>query len=401
MPQYTVRDEASGKVVTFDWSGTEPPGESDLADVFAEAVAPVSSHEAVPTPDEARTWTDTAVDALPLIGGMAGGMAGAALGPLAIGTAAIGGAGGEGFRRTINALRGKGVDASAGETIAGITRSGAEQGIGQAVGMGAAAGLAKAGKLAMRGAVGAQTALRRKFPTVDLEDIALREGVGLPGTDIPKAASAASKGVSAAGRAADAGGAAKIQPREITKGLRPLYDRATQTRRPDAQREIVEAANSVRNTFRGGIGVEDALATKSDLASQASQVMQGAANPRSASTAKKILGAESRALGKAAKARGPGVGEALERSQELMALEEAVKSMANPSRLRLVIGGGAGAASGFGSGDPLQGVQSGLAMYALTSPRSLSLLGQLLAKGAPVGREGARLLATLMSSHDE
>ena len=72
----------------------------------ADNPAPVSSHE--PGQKSERTWTDTAVDALPVIGGALGGIAGAGLGPLAIGTAAIGGAGGEGFRRAINDLRGKG-----------------------------------------------------------------------------------------------------------------------------------------------------------------------------------------------------------------------------------------------------------------------------------------------------
>lgn len=96
-----------------------------------------------------RTWTDTAVDALPLIGGIAGGLAGLATGPGAIGTAAIGGAGGEAWKRVINDLRGKGkpADETPGNVLTGIATAGAAQGAGQAAGM----GLAKvAGALAPR-----------------------------------------------------------------------------------------------------------------------------------------------------------------------------------------------------------------------------------------------------------
>lgn len=46
MPQYTARDEATGKVVTFEWSGAEPPSDDDMAEVFAEAqTAPANERE--------------------------------------------------------------------------------------------------------------------------------------------------------------------------------------------------------------------------------------------------------------------------------------------------------------------------------------------------------------------
>jgi hypothetical protein len=37
MPQYTVQDAETGRTVTFDWNGSEPPTDSDMAEVFAAA----------------------------------------------------------------------------------------------------------------------------------------------------------------------------------------------------------------------------------------------------------------------------------------------------------------------------------------------------------------------------
>ena len=35
--RYTVRDTQTGKRVTFQWNGAEPPTEADMTEVFAEA----------------------------------------------------------------------------------------------------------------------------------------------------------------------------------------------------------------------------------------------------------------------------------------------------------------------------------------------------------------------------
>lgn len=37
MPQYTVRDPETGRTITFNWSGAQPPTDEDLAEVFASA----------------------------------------------------------------------------------------------------------------------------------------------------------------------------------------------------------------------------------------------------------------------------------------------------------------------------------------------------------------------------
>lgn len=373
-----------------------------MPDIGSDVTALMSSPEPEPAGEE-RTWTDTAVDALPIVGGVLGGIVGAPLGPLAVSTAAIGGAGGEGFRRAINSLRGKtnAAEETPGRVLRAVGEAGVEQGAAQGLGMGVARGVQLAGRGAMRGALGAQSALRRKFPTVDLEAVALREGVGLPGANIAGKAKAAHEGVSAAGRAADAAGAPKIQPREMTRGLRKLYDQAGKARQPGIQQQIVEEAGNVRKTFRGGVPVDDAMAVKSEWAAQSREAMQGAANPKSASTNKKVLASLSRSTGDAVKTRSPEIASALTRSQEMMALEKALQAMSTPSGLRMLVSGASGVGSGITSGDPVKGLAGAASTYALTSPQGLGLLAQLLSRSAPAAKQAPRGLMALLASHED
>lgn len=45
MPDYTVKDNQTGKSVTFRWDGPQPPTEADLAEVFAAARQPAPKQE--------------------------------------------------------------------------------------------------------------------------------------------------------------------------------------------------------------------------------------------------------------------------------------------------------------------------------------------------------------------
>lgn len=93
-----------------------------------------------PKQPRSRTWTDTAVDAIPLVAGAIGGLAAAPSGPGAIGAAALAGAGGEGVRQIINRARGveapeTPMDAAKDMGVAAAMNAGAEVG-GQALGAG-------------------------------------------------------------------------------------------------------------------------------------------------------------------------------------------------------------------------------------------------------------------------
>ena len=82
------------------------PDDATDAEISAALGAiPASNAEAAP---KAKTWTDSAVDALPTIGGMAGGLLGGTrANPIGMLLAGIGGAGGEGMRQTLSALQGR------------------------------------------------------------------------------------------------------------------------------------------------------------------------------------------------------------------------------------------------------------------------------------------------------
>lgn len=123
--------------------------------------------DAAPRPPEAhtsrkRTWTDTAVDALPtisgtvggLVGGVGGTVAGMGVGgvPGAIGGATLGGALGESVRQLANRVRGNAVPTSAGEAAKAIGLQGGIQGGSEAL-----------GGLTTQGAVKGATAVYRGY----------------------------------------------------------------------------------------------------------------------------------------------------------------------------------------------------------------------------------------------
>lgn len=116
-----------------------------------------------PLARKGRTWTDTAVDALPAIAGAVGGVVGglggtvAGLGvggvPGAIGGAALGGAAGESARQLVNRARGAEAPESMGQAAASIGTQGAVQGASQAVGAGLGAGAKAGGQWLMQSAL--------------------------------------------------------------------------------------------------------------------------------------------------------------------------------------------------------------------------------------------------------
>jgi hypothetical protein len=50
MPQYTVKDNTTGKTVTFEWHAAEPPTDADMEEVFSAAASssPDASADANP-----------------------------------------------------------------------------------------------------------------------------------------------------------------------------------------------------------------------------------------------------------------------------------------------------------------------------------------------------------------
>lgn len=355
--------------------------------------------------DSSSSWTDTALDLLPLAGGIVGGIVGAPTGPGAIGTAALGGAAGQGVKGLLQGLLGK--RNLAQDTPLSVAQEmgeeGVKQGVGQAVGMGTTAGLRMLGKGLARASFGAQKGLRAKFPTVDVDAVALREGVG-PG-NIRKAAAlskAANQNVDDVAAALDASGAKRVQPREMVKNLRKPYDRAKTAKFADDQAEIVGEAKRLRRAHRGGESLKDSNVVRQEHYARSDGYLQGAADPRKAGTASKIHGEVGKAISEAQRSRGGNMGEALDRSQQMMALEKIVRSSeAHTPMLRFLLpvaGAGTGYAAGGDTSDVLKGAALGL---AATNPTVLFKSGQLSnAIARPTG-EMARVLAMLAALSEE
>lgn len=148
------RITAEGVVHTF-------PDDATDAEISA-ALNAIPQPNAAAAP-KARTWADTAVDALPAvagaIGGVVGGIGGTVAGmgvggvPGAIGGATLGGAAGESAKQLINRARGAQAPASPTQAATDIALQGGVQGAAETVGAGVGGLMAAAGPRIMQAAV--------------------------------------------------------------------------------------------------------------------------------------------------------------------------------------------------------------------------------------------------------
>jgi hypothetical protein len=133
MPKYRVQ-LSDGRIVTVE--GDQPPTEQD---VLAQ-LGPKQE-----TPDEGG-MVDSAINALPTIGGTVGSLVGGGKwNPLGMAGAAVGGAAGEAFKQTANAVRGRLdlVPATIPDQLKSIGAAGAVQGGLEGIGRGVIAPAAK------------------------------------------------------------------------------------------------------------------------------------------------------------------------------------------------------------------------------------------------------------------
>jgi hypothetical protein len=259
----------------------------------------------------------------------------------------------------------------------------------------------------MNMALGAQAVVKRNFPTVNLARVALREGVGA--TNAAKASrlgGQAAAAVPAAGRAADAAGAAPVTARQIISDLRPMYERAQQAEQggiPGATQKVMKVARDLKRKIpTGGLSREDALVAKSEwqrLAKPALHAQAGelaAIDPRVASAVGRSFAKHSRAG-----AGAEGIGTALDRSQELMALERATRSASGRQPLlRMLLGAAAGGNVGVMSGSPLAGLAAAAVPMVAMSPAGLSTAARGVNAAAEPGAE-ALIRMLMASSHEQ
>src|SRR4030042_2659420 len=84
MPQYTVKDNETGKTITFDWQGQSPPTDADMEQVFSEAKGmqkPSASPLFQNIVSMIKDLPRNTVNLLPEIAATAGGITGAMLPP--------------------------------------------------------------------------------------------------------------------------------------------------------------------------------------------------------------------------------------------------------------------------------------------------------------------------------
>lgn len=155
---------------------------------------------AAPTPKEGnarkstKSWVDVAVDALPMVGGalggIAGGIGGTVLGvgvggvPGAVGGATIGGGAGEAAKQLLNRARGAEAPTSSLDAATSIGKESAIQGASELAGAGVMGGARVAGRALMDKAIRPSMSLVREFPTVVDTILSHRFPVGrLPGSE--------------------------------------------------------------------------------------------------------------------------------------------------------------------------------------------------------------------------
>lgn len=338
MPQrYTATDNSTGKSVTFDWNAPEPPTDADMEEVFAAARASAPEESTNPYAKPKNYGTMTREQKIewhmndPFTKGAAtGGVTGGALTP-------------------------------AREAVKG------------------------AAKAVMGKALGSQTAVMDRFPTVDLAEEALKHGTN-PKT-LRGLGKAAAQNVVAQGKAADAAGMAPITQREVIGGLRPIYDRAVKSEGSGVQGardRVMNVVSGIRRQMpRQGQSISDALVGKSEwqqMGKEAAKAAPGDLKSPTSRIANEVGGTLTGLI------RGRGfepLNNALDDSQSLMALQRAAKTMSyRPSLLQMILGGTAGGATGAMTGD-WQKAATAAALPLAMSPQGLSMLARGINGASP------------------
>jgi hypothetical protein len=294
------------------------------------------------------------------------------------------------------------MDAWGDGTLPGLTKIGAAPGPIRTM-------LSKIAPSLMRNALGAQQGIRGKFPTVDLEQVALREGA-IPGSKasiagVQASAKAAGKAVNAAADAAPM--PARVTRRMLINSIRPLYQQASMAADEGAQQAVVDRMRQIASEVDGaGLSMREGQARKQLLA-QRGKAARSAATPKDAAFGAQIADAERKAITAAQRSSG-GMADALDRSQELMALERAMtRTGQRTSILRDALAASTGTGAGLMTGNlaaALVTAPAAVAMNrAITSPQVLGRLANAAHRGGQRPSTGTlqSLLAQLMASHGQ
>lgn len=423
MPIYTV--EIDGK--RYDIQGDRQPTEAEARSAIG-AYTPSQSKPTAPQP----SLTDRAVDALPMLGGAAGGIIGGIGGtafgmgiggaPGAIGGATLGGGAGEAAKQLINRARGKAAPGSMTEAAADIGMEGATQGAMEAGGRVVGAGLRAAAPRLARIAINPIESVERKYPDIAQTYLKVgrlmgRSGVGAVGAkesaqqaaDLASQAAQRSASVIAA---ADAAGAAPVRGRDVVSALRPAYDEAaTYAKTGGADRRGL-IISRVKSFARQNPTLTNAEASglRASLDTEANKAMQAGIDDTVQTTGQmdKALANRLRGLVRlnvdATGVSPRPLAELTGETKSLMGLSKALDKASGRkhtlTRNLALTAGATGLGSGLLTGDPEAGAKMGtgtlLSSYLLTNPKQLGRAALFARNLAPVAEAGPTLTRAAM-----
>lgn len=313
----------------FDQQAASPEAQSWFA---AQEGGPPS-----PSVMDERGILDRAVDHLPAVGGTLGGIFGGK--KTLTGAAASGGGAilGEGARQLIRLAQGRGeeVPDTPTDSLLRMAKIGGLNAAQEAGGRILIDGLTQIPRKIMNAATGAQKALRQKYPTIDIDEVAIREGavMGSPRSTarIRGESTAANAAIQPAGKAAEVQGKNVVEA-DVLGDLQALRDRFVRARMPDKVAALDDYIAEIKAQYQGGIPTSDALIRNQELQATASSALPSSPDPRRAGIEKRAAGAESKGVTRTLHdpQRSPGVGPTLERAQEMKALKQAMENVPRP-----------------------------------------------------------------------
>ena len=398
MPTYTVTDPRSKRTVKL--TGDSPPTEQELHQVFAKLSAdagrpsPGYGDEQYNIEPDAETYApatiNRAVEALPTVGGMTGSvLGGSKSNPVGVALAAIGGAGGEGFRQALQAMRGNWdqVPPDVQSRVSRIVQEGVKQGGLEGAGRYIIGPLMQmVGRGIYRSALKPSKAIREEFGGNEVADTLVKAGVpitrsGAGSERVGEMLSASGADTAQTLATAEAAGAKPVT-------MRPVAASISRTRESVGERALRAEPTARVNEMRDALLLENPGKIPLTRAQSMKQAEQGLAinaykqeargipiNNLETSVHEDIA----RGLREAIERRVPGVRNKNRRTQELIGALKAISGAEHRIANRDPVGMGDALALATGMAGyqqaGLKGAALGVIQEALTRPEVASRLG--------------------------
>lgn len=362
------------------------PADATDAEISAALETPPASARGKP----ARSWTDAAIDALPSVGGTLGGLAGGTkFNPIGMGLAAIGGAGGEGFRQTLEAIRGNWdqVPPDLQSQLTSIIEEGVKQGGLEGAGRYILGPLSQMlGNGVYRSVLKVPKPARDEFGGHAVTDTLIKAGVPITrtgsGTEkVGALLGQAGQDTASTIKAAEAAGAKPVTMRPVVKALQGTKEKvADRVIRTGPENEVRAARDAALAENPGPIPVSRAQAMKQaeqDLAVQAYKAEAKGAPINSIDTS--VHEDLARGLREAIERRVPGIRNKNLRTQQLIGALKSISAAEGRIANRDPIGMGDALALGTGTAGyhmaGAEGAALGILQEVLTRPEIASRLG--------------------------